>query len=86
LDLVRTLNASLREDGLDDARLKRAYDRLWPELEGKLQNVPSVVAPVLKRTADDKTDEVSFDREKPTAGVTGIAETMADAQHWFGTS
>jgi hypothetical protein len=58
LDLIRTLNASLHDNSLDDIRLKRAYDRLWPELEAKLQNAPSTTAPVLQRTADDKTDEI----------------------------
>lgn len=44
-ELVRSVNASLGKDTLPEARLKRIFDRMWPELEEALEQLPESSTP-----------------------------------------
>lgn len=58
-ELVSSLNQSLGDKGLDDARLRRSFDLHWPTIEAKLANVPDPEDKVPpKRSPDEVLDEI----------------------------
>lgn len=60
--VVQTINKLLDEPvRLSDDRLRRAFDRWWPELEGQLAAARQIVAappPAPQRSPEDKLDEI----------------------------
>src|SRR5215213_1642243 len=40
-ELINTLNKAMKDDSLPEEKLKRSFDRWWPDLEGILHKLPS---------------------------------------------
>ena len=58
LELVMAINNVLGEKALDDDRLKRTFERWWPELEEKLNNLPAEETVVERRETQDMVEEI----------------------------
>jgi hypothetical protein len=58
-ELLLSINAALKESGLSDNKLQRAFARCWPELESELSNLPpSGDDHYGSRSSDDKIEEI----------------------------
>jgi TIR domain-containing protein len=57
-DLIKSINSAIKDSGLSDEKLKRSFERWWPELEKALTSLPSDDEEHLERTSDDKLEEV----------------------------
>lgn len=59
LKLVRTINRAISEDPVPEGNLDRLFERMWPDLEKKLSELPqSEVAAAPKRTVNDMVTEI----------------------------
>ncbi|GGO22239.1 toll/interleukin-1 receptor domain-containing protein [Deinococcus humi] len=61
-ELIHALNTVAGEQGLEATRLQTAFERMWPDLQEKLQAIPKSEGATeqpqaQQRTADDKLDE-----------------------------
>ncbi len=58
-ELLLSINAALKEERLSDDKLKRAFDRCWPELEAELSSLPADSRNERgSRSLDDKIEEI----------------------------
>lgn len=58
-ELVRSLNRALGDKALDEERLRRTFERCWPDLEGTLNSLPEEgTGPVVARPDSDVLAEV----------------------------
>lgn len=57
LELVRSINRAMKEHALPDDKLKRTFDRWWPDLEVKLARLPDEPAP-RRRSSEDMIEEI----------------------------
>jgi TIR domain len=60
--LVRSMNDACQQEALEDARLERAFDVWWPQLEAELNGIPQAEQPAqlaeADRGVDSKTSQV----------------------------
>ena len=42
-NLINTINKALKSNALDESRLNKSFEKWWPELDGKLKNIPDVL-------------------------------------------
>src|SRR5579864_587202 len=57
--LVRTINRAVSDTPVPESNLDHLFDRMWPDLEMKLQSLPeSTEAAAPKRSADDMVTEL----------------------------
>lgn len=58
-DLMVAINSSLDDSKLPDEKLKRAFDRCWPDLESSLSKLPQQNEDhIPSRSTDDKIEEI----------------------------
>ena len=58
-ELVCTINKALKDNCLPEERLKRTFDRAWPDLENALENLPAERTHQLPaRSAENVTNEI----------------------------
>lgn len=83
--LVRALNEARNGPHLPDARLKRAFDLWWPQLESHLNQIPTPSTyPLSERSQDEKIDDIlellrGLVRSSATAPPTPAAPPIAGA-------
>jgi hypothetical protein len=83
-DLLATVNRALGSDALPADRLRRLFDRSWPDLEAKLAALPPA-APVVRRPQDEMMSEVldtvrSLARRIPERPASRTPEEQARSQ------
>lgn len=61
LDLLRTLNKTLKDAALTEEKLDRAFQRWWPDLKDALSSLPPVQNPATKRPREDMIEEILVD-------------------------
>lgn len=76
LDLLRTLNKSMKEAGLTDEKLDRAFKRWWPDLKDALSSIPPVQNPATKRPREDMIEEILVD----TREIKRILQTNSESK------
>ena len=57
-DLLRTINTAVGEDGLDEERLGHSFEKWWPDLESKLENLPSEPIEKESRGVQEMVEEI----------------------------
>ncbi|HEU4562487.1 MAG TPA: toll/interleukin-1 receptor domain-containing protein [Longimicrobium sp.] len=57
-DLVLTLNRALKDHALPEERLKRIFDRFWPDLENVLAELPLPADDQARRPVEDMVEEI----------------------------
>jgi hypothetical protein len=65
--LIRTVNSSISDDPVSDSNLKAIFEKMWPELEKTIENIPSPDQVVeAKRLPDEMLAEI-LDLSRATA-------------------
>jgi hypothetical protein len=80
--LVRTLNASLQSNALDDRVLENVFETYWPQFEQQFEAAlaQSTSAPAVERTDDSILKEILTNTRKLTSKVRDL-ESMIKPQH-----
>lgn len=56
--LVRSMNSAMKESGLPEEKLERAFKRWWPDLASALAEIPEETTKVTRRQPEDVLDEI----------------------------
>jgi hypothetical protein len=83
-ELISTINSALGTEALENERLRRLFDRSWPDLEGKLSAIP-VSRPAVQRDQVEMIAEVldtvrALARRMPEARSESSPEEIAREQ------
>jgi hypothetical protein len=65
--LIETINGALGEAALSDDRLKRTFDKFWPDLNKVLQDLPE----------EDSTEEDKRSKEEMTEEILDVVRSMS---------
>ena len=57
-EMVVTINRALKDQKLDETRLRRVYEKFWPDLEGKLDTLPGENAATVPRKLEEMVEEI----------------------------
>ena len=61
LEVMKSINGALEENGLDSARLESAFEAWWPQLQGTLNDIPETTEETPPpRTDRDILEEILF--------------------------
>ena len=86
--LVQTINSAIKDDPIPEKQLEKAFEKWWPELQEKLENLPDDPASLpVERNPNEMTEEIltivrRLDRNDPdSSSVVRVVRTPSNSPY-----